>query len=338
MISATASVGEPPISRLLWYGIGLVAGALSAVAWLAAGRRLARPRLAIAAFGILVPWVFAAPHLLRMTSVDASVVWSLISNMGALAFLASPLLVLGYGLWQHGRRRPMPLAVGGWLVSVALGMVFATTVDNAWTYRPFELFALGLLVSVPGAAAITSPALLAAGSEATPGRVLVIASQTILIGLAGVLAILFGAELARAMLSQLGSFSVDAVAIALVVVGTAALLILGLERWRRGAKGLLVLANGLLLLPTGLYAWLAIDGLGGLFAGSFVTQLLAIALVCIVAVGFFGGLIVQPPSRRVDVQRGSAPAEPQRDEQGGQREEVGGVGDERHGPEVGDRD
>jgi hypothetical protein len=335
--SAPPPPGLAPVRVL---AIGLALGALTVLLWIRAGRRFQRARLAIAAAAVVVPLGILARD--AGAAVVGPVMGAGAFGMEALVILliltALPVPWILYAIDRHRRGRPTVLAVGGWLFGIGFSYVFLAVADGLATYRPIELLALGAAVTMPAAAAITAPGLLPSNGGVHHGRILVLASQAILLPVAVLLGVVAVPGLVLQPLLR-GSPDVEGVAIGLAVIGAALLLVAGVIRWRRGQPGVLIIANGLVLLPLGGLAVLLLSFStqpGAILRGSLGSQLAGLILAGAAAVGFFGGMVAKPPSPAArDARLGTPPSEEERDEEGGKGDQVGGIHDQRDGLEAG---
>ena len=156
----------------------------------------------------------------------------------------------------------------------------------------------------------------------------------------------------------LAPFGLGGALLLLVEVPLVALVVLlaaGLRRWRRGSRDILVVADFLVLVPLALLSIMPplIFGIPTTARPPFPVT---IPLAAVAGLGLVAGLLVRPPGApvaEVEVSgtdtppdgaarvespspygvligsvRGSAKPKHQRDEEGGQGEQVGGVGDE----------
>lgn len=280
-----AGVG-PAVPRLGWLGIGSLLGLLTAVVWTRMGRRWSGLRQSIATVS-LVPIV-----VLGLTAgvhpPDDPQRWIIM----LLAIVLAAMLIGGI-IGLHGGNSLL-LPMFGWLYIGCIGFFVWLAVRDAHVYRPHEAVAIGFVVVAAGVAAITSAPLAKPPMRllANLGTSLVAASQVaellVAATIAGLSAFLVIAEFVRRP-----SLVVLLAAIPLFVMW---LFIIGLRRWFRGARGILLLANCVMLVPA-LFLVLATlaQGPGSLFIVTDEASVFVVLFLATVLVGIVGAAVVPPP-------------------------------------------
>ena len=324
-VTVVASTQHPPAGsdRFVWYAVGLALGLATIAVWARAGSRFRTARLGLAAGSVaVVGWLllYEGGSLLFAMGLGVGLAVSVVPLL-ALAVLA---IAVSIGLWRHLKGHGLWLAATGWIYVLLGALLTIASVASATAYRPIEVALLGLAVTAPGAAALTSPGLLGPDRRPRAGEVLLTAAQVLLIGGNAVLVIgLVPAVLSvgfadgRSALEAPGGFA--------LAIGSLVLLVWGLRRWRRGARGLLVTVNVLLSLLFGFALFLAVAAVGFLGPTILVppSVLLVASLIGVVAgassrpTSVTTGPAVEGDSGIVAPATGPSPAEKHRDEQGG---------------------
>jgi hypothetical protein len=320
-IAIRTTTGSPPRASLApihLFGLGLAGGLLTGIGWLRAGPRFRWLRLGIVVAAGIILFVQILPWLASLFALDLDFIWFRPDYFFWPIALALVLAGLALALRWHLGGRGLALGVAGWLGLVGAGGYLATVAEATTAFRPAEMLLLGLAIGLPSSAAITSPPLVRSGRRISQGEVLFVASQVLLILLVAGATVFVVPQL----VSDMARGRTDDIIVSACIIGELALLIVGYRRSRRGSGWMLVLANVLALLPSGLLALLLLGGGSILTTPSLTTRVLALVPALAALAGIVGGLALRPTGGAA----GTPDAEQHRHEQDGEDKEVAGVG------------
>jgi hypothetical protein len=239
------------------------------------------------------------------------------AGLAGTALVAATLV----GIARAARGRDSMLRVVGWLALITFATTWWLVAEGMGTYRPYEIATLTLLLGLPPVAAIGG---VGASRVGTIGS-LVIACQvlmfaaTLLVSAAMVVALL-ASVVGQGRVPDIGSLLIGAIPVVVAVEFAIAL-----QRWRHGGRGALLVANlavGFVVILAG--GWVLLLPEGGLLSATPELRVLSAVAVGVVVVGTLGALLMKPPATDDD-----------RDENGREREQVGGIPGELDLPHVG---
>ena len=320
--ATTVDGGGPPVARHGWLILGAVIAGLSGAAWIKIGTRLARVRLGLAALGTLpAAWFLWEISAYGFTDPFGSFDPGTLLIAAGVALLGIGLVV---GVVRTARGDPVALPAAGWAYVVIVGYFLWLGVEHFATYRPHEVALLAVGYGIPGMAALTAvPPQRLAPANVRFGTSFVMAS--LLAEFAVTVGVAIGLVLTFVLSVVLGGgrFDIGSMLLGVIPIVVAAGFVRGFRRWPSGERWFLGAASGatlLVLIPTLL---VTLNGLGGLLV--FPLELAAVAAICLVVnlLGLIGLFTFPPPGPGRP-----APANDQRDEQRGEREQVARVADE----------
>jgi hypothetical protein len=335
----------PP--RAAWVLAGIALASVVAVGFVALGRGFAMPRLVLAAALMVMaawPWIDVAPYLLPGSAVTLYVDWQTVLVLGGAGVV---LAGVAAGLWRAWNGRPTVLRVIGAVAALLVGFLWWQLVEHLPAYRPHEVALYTLGIMLPASAAMTAAPV--REDAAQPRRAVGVATA-IVIAAQALMALVAFAAAAGAILSVV-AFVVrlftppeaqpyfDPLAVAAVVIPVTVgwQFAVGLLAWRRGRwRPLFVADVPVTLAVIALTIFVLVQPDRGFLSFDAPVRVLAVVAALVALVGTAGVGLVPPPVSASGSQS-APPPDDDRDQQRREDDEIGRVGDEGHGTEVGER-